>query len=294
MSEHHRQRLSTVWVAALAIVAASCDATSDDPVAPPAPDFGAVGGPTTELGRWNEALHVYTQNVYLGGDTGPLFTADFSDVPAIIAAANTFWQQVQASAPEERMASIVDEIARRSPDVVGLQEVIQFGILNAAFQPIGGVDFLADIQAEIAARGLPYRVTVVQPGTSSALPLAFDPSIGVSRWLSFTDREVILTRSDLSVTGSDSGVYGAYLPLGPLDVKRAWARVSFHHGGRSYQDFVMTRSADEASDPGLARGHYRADVVGDLVEERTPSGLWPADHAGIVASVRDAPGPYVE
>jgi hypothetical protein len=29
-----------------------------------------------------------------------------------------------------------------------------------------------------------------------------------------------------------------------------------------------------------------ADVVGDELGDRTPSGLWPSDHAGVVATLR--------
>ncbi len=391
MSKHRKQRLLTVWVATLAVGTAACDKVPDDPMAPAAAELGVAEGP--ETGWEDQALDVYTQNVYLGGDTGPLFTADFTDVPGLIAAANVFWQQVVASAPRERMAAIVDEIDRRRPDVVGLQEVFQFGILDASFQPLGGEDLLADIEAEIAARGLPYQVAVVQPATSSALPLAFDPSIpGVSRWLSFTDREVILSRTDVSITGTDSGVYGHPVPLGPLELKRAWARVSIDHHGRTYNyvsthlegqslpqvqagqvqellgivatldgitilggdlnsdaaaapgdaswtttyddllgegfEDVWTAAPHSPRDPGYtccedpdlrnaiatldqridfllvrpstrpaagdARGHFRADVVGDRASSRTESGLWPADHAGLMAGVWVGAGALVE
>ncbi len=43
-----------------------------------------------------QAFTVYTQNVYLGGDTGPIFTIDFSNIPALIAATSLFWAEVQA------------------------------------------------------------------------------------------------------------------------------------------------------------------------------------------------------
>jgi hypothetical protein len=29
-----------------------------------------------------------------------------------------------------------------------------------------------------------------------------------------------------------------------------------------------------------------ADVIGDNLSDRTPSGLWPSDHAGVVATLR--------
>ncbi len=49
-------------------------------------------------------------------------------------------------------------------------------------------------------------------------------------------------------------------------------------------DVVFARSA--VPDPIV---HAAADVVGDEPDDRTPSGLWPSDHAGVVASLLLAP-----
>jgi hypothetical protein len=51
-------------------------------------------------------------------------------------------------------------------------------------------------------------------------------------------------------------------------------------------DFVLLRTAQESGDAGHHRGWFRADIVGTKEADRTPSGLWPSDHAGIVASIR--------
>ena len=51
-------------------------------------------------------------------------------------------------------------------------------------------------------------------------------------------------------------------------------------------DFIMIHSSDEPDQAeGWQRGHYRAEVVGDQPDDRTPSGLWRADHAGLITSV---------
>jgi len=39
------------------------------------------------------------------------------------------------------------------------------------------------------------------------------------------------------------------------------------------------------------RGPYAADVTGDELGDRTPSGLWPSDHGGVAGSFRVSPGP---
>ncbi len=376
------RRLIPFMVLGLAL--AACEDEQPSPVAPIAAEFSALSGEQ----RPSQAFEVYTQNVYLGGDTGPLFTIDFSNIPAVVAATNVFWQQVGQSAAPERMAAIVDEIEARRPHVVGLQEVLRFVVLSGTGAVIGGLDLLALIEAEISARGLPYTTEIVQPATSATLPLAVS-STGVTQALNFTDRLVVLRRNDVPLTAEESGLYAAVAPLGPVTLKRGWARVSVdHHGtphnfitthlevqalapvqagqtqqllqvvasldgvtilagdlnsdaaaqpgdpswtntydlvraagfadvwdlappasrGRGFTccqaidlrnrvsqlderiDFVLVRSdQDLGRARGKSRGHYRIEVVGDERSDRTASGLWPADHGGLVASIRSTP-----
>ncbi|MBM4184200.1 MAG: hypothetical protein FJ207_08220 [Gemmatimonadetes bacterium] len=355
-------------------------ACADERPTPFEPQLARVPG---ELGE-APPFEVYSQNVYLGGDTGPLFTLNFSDIPAVMAATNRFWQEVQQSNVPERMAAIVDEIEARRPHVVGLQEMLRFVVVQGS-TPVGVLDLLALIEAEIASRGLPYVTEVVQPATSAALPLAIT-STGL-RALSFTDRLVVLRRSDVTLTSEASGLYAAVAPLGPVTLKRGWARVSVNHDGAPHH-FVTTHlevqalrqvqagqaqqllgqvlagldgvvvlagdlNSDAAAQPGdvswtdtydrvraagfddlwelappanlgdgftccqandlrnavseldqridfvlvrpstplggghgVGRGLHRIDVVGDEAADRTAGGLWPADHAGLAASLR--------
>ena len=55
-------------------------------------------------------------------------------------------------------------------------------------------------------------------------------------------------------------------------------------------DFVLVRNDKLANDQGRHRGFFEAEVIGDMESDRTPSGLWPSDHAGVVASVQLPPG----
>ena len=176
-------------------------------------------------------LEVYTQNTYLGGDTGPLFTLDFDDIPAVLQATNVFWAEVQQSDVAGRAAAFVDEIEEHRPEVVGLQEVVRFAVLDATTgQVVDGADLLASIEGEISARGLPYEVVRVQENTSGVLPLAVGAT-GITRALAFTDRIAAFRRTDVVVTDSDQGTYQAAAPIGPLTLTRGWIRVSFEHEG---------------------------------------------------------------
>jgi hypothetical protein len=204
-------------------------------------------------GEGVEPFKVYTQNAYLGGDTGPLFSLDFDfgdpvKVGLVLAAVNGFWGEVQNSDIPGRAAAIVDELDEKRPHLVGLQEVVQFGILDGNFESTGqGADMLAVIEVMIAQRQLPYEVAAIQNNTRSALPMAVDQStFQVTQYLGFTDRIAVLRRTDGSVPdlGVDQGAYQADFDLipsqpGALTLKRGWIRAATEHRGIPYH-FVVT------------------------------------------------------
>ena len=50
-------------------------------------------------------------------------------------------------------------------------------------------------------------------------------------------------------------------------------------------DYIMTRSQDQSTRHGHL-GWVKATVLGDQYHERTASGMWPSDHAGVIARLR--------
>ena len=232
MSRHGLRRQTLTGMLALVVGLIACD---DAPQTPLEPDLGVVS-----RGGGARSLEVYTQNLFHGGDTGPILTLDFNDVPAVIQEANVFWGDVQASDFPSRAEEIVDELEERMPHVVAFQEVFDLVVRDAVFQPVGGLDMLAVVEAEIAERGLPYVTDVVQNNTAVTLPLGFDPALpGISAWLDVTDRVVSLRRSDVDLIETGQGEYAAQFPLGPATLKRGWARLSVRHAGATYH-FVNT------------------------------------------------------
>jgi endonuclease/exonuclease/phosphatase family metal-dependent hydrolase len=237
-------RLTPTWPRALAtslsfVLLAGCSDTSE----PTTPILGDL--PTAESywspGTGNEPFKVYTQNAYLGGDTGPLFSLDFSDIRAVLAAVNTFWADVQGSDIPGRAAAIVDEIDEKRPHFVGLQEVVQFGVVDVTTgQIIGGADLLAHVQGIIGARGLPYELVTMQNNTSSALPLEVGAT-GITKVLAFTDRIAVLRRTDVVVSDQVQGTYGASWTIipGQLVLERGWIRATTVHNGTPHH-FVVT------------------------------------------------------
>ena len=184
----------------------------------------------------DDALRILTWNAYLGGDTGPLFSMDFNDVPAVLQAVNTFWAQVQSSDIDARMGAIADEIAAKKPHIVSLLEIVQFGVVDMTTgQVVGGADLLTSLQAQLAQRGLAYELVAAQANTSSALPLEVDMNtFQVTKVLSFTDRVAMLRRSDIAPTSVVQGKYQTAYDLGPLKLERGYVRTSFRFDEADY------------------------------------------------------------
>jgi endonuclease/exonuclease/phosphatase family metal-dependent hydrolase len=221
----------SIWrsaLAAAALLAAFACTDADQPLAP-----SVQTALEPDLAR--NPFTVYNQNVYLGGDTGPIFSTDFGNLPAVIAATNTFWTQVKASRIPERAAGFVDEIAARRPHLVGLQEATQFLVLDLAAggAVVESADLLGSIQAEIASRGLPYELVRVQENSVVTLPLS------AREVLRTTDRIAVLRRTDVDVDEVASGIYAARFTLGPVTLERGWIRVRAEHEGERY-NFITT------------------------------------------------------
>lgn len=243
------------------------------------------------------AFTVYTQNVYLGGDTGPIFALDFSDIPALVAATNVAWAEILASDIPERVTAVVDEIDARRPHLVGLQEVFQFVELELGSGTptvVTFIDILASIEAEITARGLPYEVVAVQENTSTGS--AFGMPLSATRILQFTDRIAALRRTDVPVTAIDHGTYAASMMLGPLALERGWIRLTTDRDGIPHH-FVTTHleiqalaalqvaQADELIN-GIVAGLDGVTIVaGDLNSDPEPtSPYWTPTYGNMITA----------
>ncbi len=247
MTPSHRQLL------ALGLTALAVGACTDEPqvTEPIGPEAGIVSGASGIASRTS----VYTHNLLLGGDTGPLFSLDLSSpegLPQVIAAAATFYAQVQASNIPERAAAFVDYIERNRPEVVGLQEATGYveGSLflgDFSFTPAApGPDLLASVMAEIAARGLPYSIAGVQPTTAIALPVGPPDAAFVAPAIGVQDRVVMLRRDDVDPVSTASGLFAARLPLGPADVVRGWVSMTVDRDGTPWH-YVTTHLETQGS-----------------------------------------------
>jgi hypothetical protein len=138
--------------------------------------------------RGGHELTVMTRNGYLGADLTPAVTA--TTPTELLVAVATIYGRVLFTDFPTRSGAIADEIATDHPDLVGLQEVSQWTVTGPT--PAPSLDFLAILQAQLAARGLHYAVAAVSHNADiGPLPLVApcDGPVGACL-LRFQDRDV--------------------------------------------------------------------------------------------------------
>lgn len=203
-----------------------------------------------------------TRNVYLGADLSPALAA--TSLGQLIAAVTAIWAAAQASDVPGRAERPADEIAAARPDLVGLQEVaVRRSQVPADFVGPDATtveyDFLALLLDALAARGQECSVVYVCDCNSRA-------------------------------DGTGTSTHANTLAAGFRD---AWSeRHPRDPGFTCCQDADpsnLQSLLDQRLDIVFVRGdaHVRhASVTGDEEGDRRADGLWPSDHAGVVAAVR--------
>ena len=214
---------------------------------------GGAGGP-----RDPRELRVMTRNLYLGADLSAVIGAVASGDPdAIVSTTTEAFARVQASDFPTRAKAIAAEIDEVRPDLVGLQEAAlwrtqapsdTFSASPTAATTVA-YDFVALLQAELTARGLDYIVVASLEESDVELP-ALD---GVDLMdVRFTDRDVLLARSDLfwhgiRLSGASSGRFETYIDLGGgLAVPRGWVGVDVTFAGGTVR--VVSTHLEDASE----------------------------------------------
>jgi endonuclease/exonuclease/phosphatase family metal-dependent hydrolase len=185
-----------------------------------------------------DELKVMTQNQYFGADFGALVTATTPEEfnTAVVEAMQT----IAANLPAERMSRIAAVIAKEKADVVGLQEVFQFGCINLVPPATGqGCDhpsiagaFTDNLQITLDALDGAYVVAgrVINldvPG----LPFMIDGYPGL---VSTRDNDVILVRTDLAATPVDFSAVCAY-PSADGCNYRAFAEIVTAYGSVAWR-----------------------------------------------------------
>ena len=165
-------------------------------------------------------IDVMTQNQYIGVDLAPVLaaaTAQPFDPAALNAAVVTALGKIAAGRPTDRARALAAEIAKRNPDVVGIQEVFKLECLPFPGVPGGpGVgcndpairgafrdrlqDTAAALLGEYVVAG---KVTNFQVAT---IPFTVNNHPAV---LAIADRDAILVRKGLAASPVNFGTIGA-------------------------------------------------------------------------------------
>jgi endonuclease/exonuclease/phosphatase family metal-dependent hydrolase len=182
-------------------------------------------------------ITVMTQNLYVGTPLNDAFGAlSWSE---LVAAGDQAWANLLASDFPMRAGALADEIAQARPDVVGLQEVTLWRDQTPSdvmTQPTPNAtdvvfDFLAILQGELSARGVPYTPVATSTNADVEFP-RLDPEAGLID-LRLTDRDVLMVRADLADRFSNprDGHYTAQFSepflTGPVTSTRGWTSIDY-------------------------------------------------------------------
>ena len=244
---------------------AACADAPTAPVVQGAAALRADAPPDNSMAGGNKRLTLMTRNLYLGAALTPILTAPNPIV--MFDRVNSGWQTVQASHPTERMARIADEIVAGNPDLVGLQEAMDYytqspgdGFLGSAQAQATtpAYSFLGDLLAALAARGAHYVVASSSSNSDAemyALPLG-QPVGGPAGYdVRIVDHDVILARNDVKTTNAEHAVYAQFVPLpGGYRFVRGWASVDVKHRGE-WLRLVDTHLEDAVAAVQVAQGN---------------------------------------
>jgi len=200
--------------------------------------------------------------MFIGADLSPILGATSFD-EFLIAVANAYLDVQQSNIPE-RAAAVADEIQANQPHLIGLQEV---SIWRTG--PPGGpattvtYDALQSLLDELAVRGLHYTPIAILDEFQAEAPSALGINIG------FTDRDVVLARSDLATSGLKlSNVQAQHFAtnfaftspiLGQLTVPRGWISVDGKIRGKQFR-FVNAHL--ESFHPGVQAAQASELILG--------------------------------
>jgi endonuclease/exonuclease/phosphatase family metal-dependent hydrolase len=136
--------------------------------------------------RNTDVIKVMTRNLYLGADIGPVIAADPVD---FFDEAKKALEQVGRNLFPVRAAAFAREVAFTGPDVIALQEVLDFKVNGEEVFPFY-VNHLDVTLNALRARGLHYKVAATVNNLDLTIPL--DGNL-----VSILDRDVILVKKGL-------------------------------------------------------------------------------------------------
>jgi endonuclease/exonuclease/phosphatase family metal-dependent hydrolase len=243
-------------------------------------------------------VNVMTRNLYLGADLTPAISA--SGLTAFTEATGQILREVTANSFPTRAKGLAQEIRKKKPDLVGLQEVALWRtgppslevFLNSGAKPTASTvryDYLAELLTQLnkgkGGKGKPqYRLAVSQdefdfeaPANENGVPgdgpNGAIPNAEVNGRL--TMRDVILVRVGAGVTFKNpkaahfANLLTVTVSGVNLSVTRGWVAINAKVRGSHTFRFVNTHL--EAFDPPTQVPSIRALQAGELVAPGGPA-----------------------
>ncbi len=196
---------------------------------------------------------VMTRNIYVGADLDTIMSIETpEEIPVVVAAV---WAEIQSTLFSERVQALADEIAEKEPDLIGLQEVSLIRLQSPGDTAVGGAvpatdiiaSYIDSLLAQLADRRLDYTSVASVINFDIEVPMATGPDTFDD--IRLTDHDVILARSDLSVSNAQGARYATNAANYPgsteLTLFRGWVSVDVELDGKTFR-FVSTHleSAD--------------------------------------------------
>src|SRR5579885_2208385 len=208
--------------------------------------------------RNDHEFTVLTQNAYFGANLESVLAA--KTPLALIEAVAQAWARVQATSIPERAAKIAEVIAAARPDLVGLQEVVQW--FHGPLEQMSlEYDFLELILAALRANGVIYTAVAVNNDLDQLAPLTADGTM-----IRLVDRHAVLLRikpaSSLQPFRVQTGSFSTLFPvagLGLAGVPRSWIAADVHLDGRVFR---FIESHIESYDAGVQLAQARELIAG--------------------------------
>jgi hypothetical protein len=243
-------------------------------------------------------INVMTQNLYVGGDILlPLSVPpdQFEEAAALVI------EQIIATNFPERAIALADEMLKKRPDLIGLQEVYIVRVCLRIAPSICPLDqdYLELLLDNLNADRPLYR----EASTVTNISLANLPATlpdGTEVLVSITDRDVILARARVATRNPVSANFQARLPvnnpaLPGFAVIRGYTMVDVKVAGREYR-FLNTHLEVSGADSTL-EPVFRAIQAAQAIELVGPGGPLFSDNRTqvVVGDFNSNPfeGPYV-
>jgi hypothetical protein len=183
---------------------------------------------------------VMTRNLYLGTDLTPVLQAS-TQLGFVLAVASAF-DEAQASDFAGRANAWADEIAVTRPDLVGLNEAVQWRTGPADGRALDATtnagDFVQLLLSALAARGLHYQVAAESTGYDVEAPGLFPTGFMDVR---LTQHEAILARTDegLTLSNPQAHQYATSITVGSVvgsfSLPWSWASVDVTKNRRTFR-----------------------------------------------------------